>query len=93
MERPTPGGYKGGSAPGQSKSPSVRKMRHDDFELESSRDEKGICTIPRKETQTWVLGMRFSGDKVSPTVGSQPVKGEMRHMIIGDTRTGRAYEP
>jgi hypothetical protein len=40
IERSTPGGYKGGSAPGQSKSPSVRRMRHDDFELESSRDEK-----------------------------------------------------
>ena len=40
MERPTPGGYKGGSAPGQSKSPSVRRMRRDDFELESSREEK-----------------------------------------------------
>jgi hypothetical protein len=39
-ERLTPGGYKGGSAPGQSKSPSVRRMRHDDFELESSREEK-----------------------------------------------------
>ena len=40
MERPTSGGYKGGSAPGQSKSPSVRRMRHDDFELEWSREEK-----------------------------------------------------
>jgi hypothetical protein len=35
-ERPTPGGYKSKSAPGQSKSPSVRRTRHDDFELESS---------------------------------------------------------
>ena len=40
MERPTSRGYKGGSAPGQSKSPSVRRMRHDDFELEWSREEK-----------------------------------------------------
>jgi hypothetical protein len=40
IERPTSGGYKGGLAPGQSKSPSVRKTRCDDFELESSRDER-----------------------------------------------------
>jgi hypothetical protein len=40
MERSTPGGYTGGSAAGQSKSPSVRRTRRDDFELESSRDEK-----------------------------------------------------
>jgi hypothetical protein len=40
MERPTPGVYKGGSVPGQSKSPSVRRMRGDNFELESSREEK-----------------------------------------------------
>ena len=50
-ERPTPGGEdkgyfegsrgnKGGSAPGQSKSLSVRRTRRDDFELESSREEK-----------------------------------------------------
>ena len=44
-----------------------------------------ICTIFRLETQTYVLGMRFPGDKVSPTVGSQPVREEMRHMIIGET--------
>ena len=37
---PTPGGYKGASAPGQSKSPSVRRTRRDDFELESSSDER-----------------------------------------------------
>jgi hypothetical protein len=41
-----------------------------------------ICTIFRLETQTYVLGMRFPGDQVSPTVGSQPVRGEMRHKII-----------
>ena len=35
IERPTPGGYKSTSAPGQSKSPSVRRMRRDDFELGS----------------------------------------------------------
>ena len=40
MERPTPGEYNGGSDPGQSRSPSVRRMRCDDFELESSREEK-----------------------------------------------------
>jgi hypothetical protein len=41
-----------------------------------------ICTIPRIETQTWVLGMCFPGDKVSLIVGPQPVRGEMRHKII-----------
>jgi hypothetical protein len=40
IERPTPGGYKSKSAPGQSKSPSVRRTRRDDFELESSSDER-----------------------------------------------------
>ena len=39
IERPTPGGYKSTSAPGQSKSPSVRRTRRDEFELESSSDE------------------------------------------------------
>ena len=40
IERPTPGGYKSKSAPRQSKSPSVRRTRRDDFELESSSDER-----------------------------------------------------
>jgi hypothetical protein len=40
IERPTPGGYKSKSAPGQSKSPSVRRTRRDDFELESSSNER-----------------------------------------------------
>jgi len=51
MDRPTPGGEgkgyfegprgnTGGSAPGQSKSPSVRRTRRDNFELESSHEEK-----------------------------------------------------
>ena len=37
IERPTPGGYKSKSAPGQ----SVRKMRRDDFGLESSSNVRG----------------------------------------------------
>ena len=40
IERPTPGGYKSTSASGQSKSPSVRRTRRDDFELDSSSDER-----------------------------------------------------
>jgi hypothetical protein len=44
-----------------------------------------ISTIFRLETQTYVLSMRFPGDKISSTVGSQPVRGEMRHRIIGET--------
>jgi hypothetical protein len=40
IERPTQGGYKSKSAPGQSKSPSVRRTHRDDFERESSSDER-----------------------------------------------------
>jgi hypothetical protein len=40
MERPTPGGFKCTSAPGQSKSPSVRRTRRDDFDWDSSSDER-----------------------------------------------------
>ena len=40
IERPTPGGYKSTSAPGQSKWPSVRRTRRDDFEWDSSSDER-----------------------------------------------------
>ena len=82
---PTPGGYKGASAPGQSKSPSVRRTRRDDFELESSSDERDREYMHVFRLETYVMGMRFPGDKISSTVGSQPVRGEMRHMIIGET--------
>ena len=40
IERPTPGGYKSTSAPEQSKWPSVRRTRRDDFEWDSSSDER-----------------------------------------------------
>jgi hypothetical protein len=40
IDRPTPGGYEGRSSPGQSKSPSVRRTRRGDLELESSSDER-----------------------------------------------------
>ena len=40
IERLTPGRYKSTSAPGQSKSPSVRRTRRDDFEWDSSSDER-----------------------------------------------------
>ena len=40
MERQTPGGFKCTSAPGQSKSPSVRRTRRDDFDWDSSSDER-----------------------------------------------------
>ena len=39
IEGPTPGGCKSTSAPGKSKSPSVRRTRRDNFELDSSSDE------------------------------------------------------
>jgi hypothetical protein len=78
IERPTPGRYKGGSAPGQSKSPSVRRTRRDDFELELSRDEKN------RETDMGA-GYAFPRGQSPPTVGSQQVRGEMRHRIIGET--------
>jgi hypothetical protein len=40
MERQTPGGFKCTSAPGQSKSPFVRRTRRDDFDWDSSSDER-----------------------------------------------------
>jgi hypothetical protein len=43
IERPITGGYKSKSAPGQSKSPSVRRTRCGDFELESSSDERDLA--------------------------------------------------
>jgi hypothetical protein len=43
IEKPTPGGYKSKSAPGQSKSPSVRRTHRCDFELESSSDERYLA--------------------------------------------------
>ena len=39
-ERPTLGGYKSTSVPGQSKSPSVRRTRREDLEWDSSSDER-----------------------------------------------------
>jgi hypothetical protein len=60
IERPTPGGYKGGSAPGQSKSPSVRRMRHDDFELESSRDEKDRAYMHDSQKRDTDMGAGYA---------------------------------
>ena len=77
-------GYKGRSAPGQSKSPSVRRTRHDDFESESSSDEKDRAymhdfQIRDSDIRAWYAFPRGPG---LPTVGSQPVRGEMRHKIV-----------
>jgi hypothetical protein len=87
IERPTPGEYKGGSAPGQSKSPSVRRTRRDDFELESSRDEKDRAYMHDSQNRDTDMGAgyAFPRGQGPNTVGSQPVRGEMRHRIIGDT--------
>jgi hypothetical protein len=40
MEKQTPGGFKCTSAPGQYKSPSVCRTRRDDFDWDSSSDER-----------------------------------------------------
>ena len=87
VERSTPDGYKGESAPGQSKSPSVRRMRHDDFELESSRDEKDRAYMHDSQNRDTDMGAgyAFPRGQGPNTVGSQPVRGEMRHRIIGET--------
>ena len=60
VERSTPDGYKGESAPGQSKSPSVRRMRHDDFELESSRDEKDRAYMHDSQKRDTDMGAGYA---------------------------------
>jgi hypothetical protein len=56
VERSTPGE----SAPGQSKSPSVRRMRHDDFELESSRDEKDRAYMHDSQKRDTDMGAGYA---------------------------------
>ena len=62
-------------------------MRRYDFELESSHKEKDRAYMhdSQKGIPALVLGMHPPGDKVSSTVGSHPVRGGMRRMIIVET--------
>ena len=70
-ERPTPGGEdkgyfegsrgnKGGLASGQSKSSSVRRTRRDDFELESSREEKDRAYMHDSQNRDTGMGAGFA---------------------------------
>ena len=69
--RPTPGGYKSKSAPGQSKSPSVRRTRRDDFELESSSDERDRAYMHDFHIRDSHIraSYAFPRDQVFPIVG------------------------
>ena len=69
-ERPTPGGEdkgyfegsrgnKGGLTSGQSKSPSVRRTCRDDFELESSREEKDRAHMPDSQNRDTDMGAGY----------------------------------
>ena len=60
IEKPTPGGYKGGSAPGQSKSSSVRRTRRDDCELELSRDEKDRAYMHDSQNRDTDMGAGYA---------------------------------
>jgi hypothetical protein len=51
MERQTPGGFKCTSAPGQSKSPSMRRTRRDDFDWDSSSDERDRAYMRGREVK------------------------------------------
>jgi hypothetical protein len=82
MERPTPGGYKGRSAPGQLKSPSVLRTRRDDFELESSSDERDraymhdfqIRNLSDKKHTCWVCASQ--GTSSPPQWGLSQTEGK-----------------
>ena len=84
IEKPIPVGYKGRSAPGQSKSPSVRRTRRDDFESESSSDERDRAymhdfQIRDSDIRAWYAFPREPGLFHSGVSASQ--RG-MRHKII-----------
>lgn len=55
-----PGGNPGESAPGQSKSPSVRRARRDDFELYSGRKERDRAYVHDSQNRTAGLGYASS---------------------------------
>ena len=88
IEKPIPVGYKGRSAPGQSKSPSVRRTRRDDFESESSSDERDRAymhdfQIRDSDIRTWYAfprgpGLPHSGVSACQRGNeAQDYKGEM----------------
>jgi hypothetical protein len=66
-------------------------MRRDDFELESSREEKDRAHMHDSQNRDTDMsaGYAFPRGQGPLHSGSQPVRGEMRRRII----TGRACEP
>ena len=70
MERPIPWGYvegprgnKGGSGSGQSKSPLVRRTRRDDFELESSCEEKDRAYMHDSQNRDTDMGAGYASPR------------------------------
>jgi len=96
MERQTPGGEdkgyfegprgnKGGSAPGQLKSPSVRRTRRDDFELESSREEKDRAYMHESQIRDTGMGAGYAsprGQGLLHSRGSSSQRGMWRMIIV-----------
>ena len=82
-----PPGNKVGSAPGQSKSPSVRRTRRYDFELESSREEKDRAYMHDSQNRDTGMGAGYASPRGQGLLhsGSYPVRGGMRSMIIVET--------
>jgi hypothetical protein len=87
--RPTPGGYKSKSAPGQSKSPSVRRKRRDDFELEpqTSRVTVTVATSPLPDyydrTFSLLMGLCRVDPNPSPFLLRGPVLSLPTSLLTG----------
>lgn len=98
MERQIPGeedkgylevpmGNKGGSALGQSKSPSVRRMRRDDFELESSRENKNRAYMHDSQSRDMGVKARYASSSEQGLLHSgvsASQKGNEAHDYSGD---------
>ena len=87
MERPTPGGYQGGSPPGQSKSPLVRKTLRDDFDLESSREEKDRAYMHESQNRDTDMGAGYAFPRGQDSLhnGVSSSQRGMSRRIIGET--------
>ena len=87
MERPTPGGYQGGSPPGQSKSPLVRKTLRDDFDLESSREEKDRAYMHESQNRDTDMGAGYAFPRGHDSLhnGVSSSQRGMSRRIIGET--------
>jgi len=58
-----PGGNQGESAPGQSKSPSVRRARRDDFVLDSSREERDREYVHDSQNRATGMGAGYASPR------------------------------